>query len=187
MTSTCIAECSQLYQSILQSYTGVELDRHGDHIVRDTAGCRCSERQPDRFRRSERPCVSVSGDSCMQLTSKCSADCSSLHCRRVMQPPPPPTPTHAWWPLILLSIHRHRHTRGSSRSTVDAAVGEETCVQLLRRLQLSPLPATDATAASTETDTRVVAVDLLSIHRHQHTRGSSRSTVDTAVGEESCV
>ena len=41
---------------------------------------------------------------------------------------------------------------------------------MLRRLQLSPLPSTDATTASTDTNTG----------------GGSRSTVDTVVGEESC-
>ena len=60
----------------------------------------------------------------------------------------------------LLSIHRHRHMRGSSRSTVDTVVGEPSCDQLLRRLQLSPLPSTEATAASTDTGTRVAALIL---------------------------
>ena len=41
----------------------------------------------------------------------------------------------------------------------------------LRGLQLSPLPSADTTAASTDTETR----------------GGSQTTVETAVGEESCV
>ena len=87
--------------------------------------------------------------------SKCSADCSTLDCRR----------------LHTTAASTDTDTRGGSRSTVDTAVGEESCVQVLRRLQHSRLPSTHTTAASTDTDTR----------------GGSRSTVDTAVGEESCV
>ena len=41
----------------------------------------------------------------------------------------------------------------------------------LRGLQLSPLPSADTAAASTDTETR----------------GGSQTTVETAVGEESCV
>ena len=53
-------------------------------------------------------------------------------------------------------------TRGSSRSTVDTAVGEQSCVHLLRHVQLSPLLPTDTAAASTNTHAEVTAADPLS-------------------------
>ena len=82
----------------------------------------------------------------MRAVSKCSADSCSLHCRRLTPPPPPMTRTHVAQPMH--------------------------CRQVLRRLQLSPLPSADTANESTaETDTH----------------GGIRSTLDTAVCNESCV
>ena len=41
-----------------------------------------------------------------RAVTSCFADCSSLHCRRLKQPPPPPTPAHAWRQLFCC---RHCH------------------------------------------------------------------------------
>ena len=75
--------------------------------------------------------------------SKCSAVCSTPDCRRLtprpLLPPPPLAPTH---------VH------SGSRSAVDTAVGEDSCiVHVHQRLQHSRLPSTDTTTATTSTDT----------------------------------
>ena len=95
--------------------------------------------------------------SCGIPVSKCSTVCSSLDCRRLTAQPPPPTPSHVAAANAL-----------STRQLV-----RKTCVQVLRRLQLSRLPSTDSAAASTD----AASTDAVA-------RGGSRSSVDTGIGAE---